>query len=202
MFETKLSIINDALNYLGSEPINSLEDDSKQARVMGRQYKIAKEFILKSHGWNFALKRVKLTKTVDTPVFGDANLFLLPTDYVRYEAVLDEGYDKLRKWKVEGREILCFEDQLYLIYVTNDPIDGYMDPMFKKALAAQLAADSCYSITNSTSLMQGLYSLAENFVGKAKTNNSQEGTPKDFTWKYFDDARVSTHEIYANSDEF
>lgn len=91
---------------------------------------------------------------------------------------------------------------ILLVYVDNTTPEHLFDPTFKKALAAQLAADMCYKITQSTTLMSGLVALAKDYVAEARSMDSMEGEAQDINFSYFDDSRRTTHEIYPKSDFF
>lgn len=197
-----VNICNDALNFLGVEPVASLDDDSKAARTCKAQYPIARDYILRTHPWNFALKRDILTPIPDAPTFGDTTVFLLPQDCVRVNKVLDDNGNPIR-YKTEGRRIYATEsDHLNLSYVSNSVPEGDYDVAFRRAVAAHLAGDICYKMTQSANLMQGMYALAENIARESRTLDSMENTPDNFKFDYFDKARVTTHEIYPESDVF
>ena len=196
-----IDICNDALNHLGAEYINSLTEESKIARVCRTQYPLTRDFMLRTYVWNFALKREQLTPNGDTPVWGNAFEFNLPADCVRVNKVMKESFVAAR-YKTEGRQLLSAQESLYLSYVSNTVSEGLYDIAFSKAVAARLAADICFNITQSNSLQGALYSLADQIAKDARSTDSMENTPDDYTFDYFDDSRRLGHEVYPISDEF
>ena len=195
-----ISICNDALNHLGAEYITSLSEESKTARVCAHQYPIARDTTLRSYVWNFALKRALITPTGNTPVWGEAIPFNIPADCVRINKVLVEGNPA--KFKVEGRHVYCVADTIMLSYVSSTASEGLYDVAFNKAVSARLAADMCFNITQSNNLQKDLYALSEQFAKDARSSDSMENTPEDFTFSYFDDSRRVGHEIYPESIVF
>lgn len=193
-----LDICNDALTHLGAEPINDFTA-GKTSRLCGRQYPIARDFILRSHPWNFALKRDVITPTGDLPVFGSTNKFTMPADCIRIVKVVNGNITPV-KYKTEGRFIYALADEINLLYVSNSVPEGYYDVCFKRAVAAQLAGDMCYSVTQSVSLQSGLLALSKSYIAESRSYDSMENTAEDFTFNYFDDARQAGHEIYSNAD--
>lgn len=215
MSSVAVEICNDALNHLGAEAINDLADDNNIARTCNRQYKIAKDYILRQHLWNFAIQRDQITSSGMSSIFGEAYTFIVPANCVRIYKVIDDSYQPIR-YKVEKGIIYALPVQkmdlpttpttpdpsINLVYVDNTAEEHLFDPTFKKAVAAQLAADMCYKITQSTTLMSGLVKLARDYVAEARSTDSMEGEAQDINFDYFDKARRSTHEIYPESDFF
>lgn len=62
----KIDICNEALDKLGVETITSFSDDSKQARHCSRRYDRLRKKLLRSHWWNFAIKREILVSETST----------------------------------------------------------------------------------------------------------------------------------------
>ncbi len=214
MSTVAVEICNDALNHLGAEAINDLSDDNNIARTCLRQYPIAKEYILRQHPWNFAINRDQITSSGSSTIFGEAFTYIIPGNCIRIYKVIDDDFQPVR-YKVE-RGIIYANPQrkmdlptdevadpsINLVYIDKDTPEHLFDPSFKKAVAAQLAADMCYKITQSTTLMGGLISLAKDYVAEARSMDSMEGIPQDMNFDYFDKARRTTHEIYPESDFF
>jgi hypothetical protein len=210
-----VEICNDALNHLGAEPINDLADDNNIARTCNRQYPIARDYILRQHLWNFAIQRDQITSSGTSTIFGEAFKYIVPANSVRIYKVVDGDWKPIR-YKVEkgiiyANPALKFDlpseppvadPSINLIYIDKTTAEDLFDPTFKKAVAAQLAADMTYKITQSTTLMSGLVALAKDYVAEARSTDSMEGEPQDMKFDYFDNARRSSHEIYPDADFF
>ena len=78
---TEVSICSNALRRLGDSPITSLTEDTERARLCNALYEPARDSLLRSHAWNFAITRASLAKATESPAFEFANQFILPTDY-------------------------------------------------------------------------------------------------------------------------
>ena len=91
MATNAVDICNSALIKLGAGRITSLSDDSKAGKLCNEQYDKIRKQLLRSHPWNFAIRRKALTKTANTPAYKYSSEFLLPTDCLRVlETNLDE----------------------------------------------------------------------------------------------------------------
>jgi len=209
-----VEMCNDALNQLGAEPINDLADDNNITRTCNRQYPIARDYILRQHPWNFAIQRDQITSSGMSTIFGEAYTFIVPANCVRIYKVINDAFEPIR-YKVEKGIIYALPVQkmdlpsvttadpsINLVYIDNTTAEALYDVTCKKAIAAQLAADMCYKLTQSTTLMAGLLALAKEYVAEARSMDSMEGEPQDMKFDYFDKARRSTHEIYPDADFF
>ena len=52
---TEVSICSNALRKLGDDPITSLTEDTERARLCNAFYNTARDSLLRSHPWNFAI---------------------------------------------------------------------------------------------------------------------------------------------------
>lgn len=172
-----VDICNSALIKLGAERINALTDDNPRARVCNEQYKKIVNRILRSHPWNFAIRRAKLSPIDVTPAFGSHNEFLQPPDCIRVVGVMSE-YDTRKytsRWyKVEGRHILYELDSVNLKYISKTVEEAYYDEDFKEAVACALAHDLCYKITQSNTMKNDLFQEYEFWIAQARSHGAME----------------------------
>lgn len=188
-----VDICNSALIKLGVEPINALTDNTKQARLCNLRYAPILKAALRTAPWSFAIKRAVLTPTVATLEFGDETVFTQPADCVRVCKV-NEGTER---YKIEGRTILSDEiDEVELTYVSDAISPTVFDHVFMEAAACMLAADLCYSLTQSQAMVQGLLSMGEWWISQARSYNSQEKTAESFKFDSFLNARQGGSEIF------
>jgi hypothetical protein len=182
-----VDICNSALIKLGAEPISDLTDNTKEAKLCRYQYEKVRNAVLRSAPWSFAVTRALLTPTVVTLEFGDENVFQLPADCVRVCKVNDGD----ATYKIEGRYLLTDDDEVEMYYVSKDATPSSYDAAFCEAVAATLAADIAYALTQSQAMMNGLLQLADFYINQARSMNSQEQTPESFKFDTFIDARTA-----------
>jgi hypothetical protein len=189
----EVDICNSALIKLGAEPIADLSDNTKEARLCSSQFSKIRDSVLRSAPWNFAIKRVALAPTVDTPAFGDEAIFQLPADCVRFWKINDRDV----AYTLEaGNKLLCNLDEVQGFYVSNTVPVANWDANFKEALACMLAADLCYSLTQSAALKQSLEASGEFWINQARSHSAQEQTPENYDFDGFLNARIGSNEIY------
>ena len=128
---TKVDICNSALDKLGVEPVESLSDENKQARLCNRQYDVIRKKLLRSHLWNFAITRTVLAPAKDSngdplkPVFGSGFLYDIPSDSLRITRLGDgrsTNFDSVseRPHVIEGQQILAYEANEGSVVNTDD----------------------------------------------------------------------------------
>lgn len=193
----EVDICTSAMIKIGAEPINSLLDDTKEARLCRLQYPKIRDSILRSAPWSFALKRLSVSKLDGDLIFGEGNQFQLPIDCVRFvKMYVGDGYVSNEKYVIEGDVLIANVESLQGWYVCNTVEVEKYDSNFKEAVACALAADLCYSLTQSNTLKQSLMDSCKFYIEEARSYNSQEVSPENFVFDEFLNVRRSTHEIY------
>lgn len=181
---SEVSICNVALLRLGHDTITSLSDATRGARVMNGLYAETRDSLLRSHPWNFAVRRVDLALLSDTPTFEFAYQFALPDDCLKVIRTEDEAAGSAYEYRIEGlsdgsRVLLYDSDTCGLEYIAQVTDPNQMDVSFRDAFAARLAAEACMLLTDNATLAKNLWDAAELKLRMAMTADAQEGTPRD-----------------------
>jgi hypothetical protein len=172
---TKIEIINRALQKIGARPINSLTEDSKNARAVAIAYDSCVEAELRDHDWAFARKREQLAPDPSPPPFGYGYKYRVPSDFVR---LVDPDFfdgDPNLDWIIENGFILTNDGPtLNIIYVRKIQNAAEFDPLFCDVLSTRIAMEICEDITQSNTKLENLDALYESTIAKAKKANSTE----------------------------
>ncbi len=174
---SNVGIANRALQKVGAARITDFLQDKDEAKAVNAAYDYVRDAVLRAHPWNFAKKRAALTASTDTPAWGFALQYPLPTDFLRLVDIQDsEAYD----YKVEGRMILTDQAApIYISYVARITDPNFYDPLFIEALASRLAMELCESLTQSNAkrqLAQQEYAAA---LSEARRIDGLEDPPED-----------------------
>lgn len=172
--QTKVGICNIALRLLGQDRISSLDENVEAARILNDIYDYVLKNTLRSHPWNFAIKRGSLAQLSATPEYGYSYQYQLPTDCLK---VIEMSEDDA-EWVIEGRKLLTDEDEATIQYIALITDPNEYDSNFVMAFAARLAAEMCYPITSNASLTEAKEAKALDVFVKAKGSDGQEGTPQ------------------------
>lgn len=167
------SICNRALQKLGAERIVDIGENSSNARACNALYSELRDAELRSHPWNFAIKRDQLAAEALAPIFGKAYSFQLPSDFLYLR---EDDINSLSKdWIIEGKKILTDEGgPLNIRYNAQVTDANQMDPLFREALATIMALEMCEEITQSNSKKDALKDDYKQIVNKAKKANAIE----------------------------
>ena len=174
-----VDICNSALNALGASTIISLTENSKNARLCNQRYEPVRDAIFRSHPWNCLQKRVELAKDTTAPVFEFSNAYTLPADSLRILKSENSNLSNNEKFRIEGKKLLTNEDTIKILYVAKITDTTQYDTSLIETLSAKLAAELCYPITQSSTLMDRMFALYESKLKEARFNDATEGTADD-----------------------
>lgn len=172
---TPVSICSNALMMLGDTPISSFDDGTDRARLASNIWPTARDYVLRRHPWNCAIKREILNPDETPPAFDYAYQFTLPGDFLRVLSIGEEG-DRI-PYKVEGRKILCDEPALLLRYIWLNDNPATWDSLLVWGMTQVMRAVFAYGITQSTSLEQLVETVMRDVLKQARAVDGQEDHP-------------------------
>lgn len=198
---TQTTIINRALQLLGYKPVGSINDNDRGARAMNRAYYPVLEAMLRENFWSFSIRREIIAAASEKPIFGKANYFPLPGDFImiappdQYTSytlgaipagLIPAGQNSsgtYNDWQIEnfpggGQAIIADQPgPLYLRYITSSVTEANFDPSFAEAFAAALAMDTCEELTQSNTKMATMEKMHDDAINLAKKRNAFEEMP-------------------------
>jgi hypothetical protein len=181
---SQVSIANQALIKIGAERIISIDEDTKQARILKALWDIKRDAELAAHPWTFATKRARLPASSTAPAFGFSRAFPLPVDALRLVEVgqwyvMYQGVDNGPIFAIEGGEVLCDEaSPLDVRYVARVNETARWPALFCEALACRLAAEMVESMTQSLGKRQQAWDEYKAAVLAARRANAIEQPPQ------------------------
>jgi hypothetical protein len=171
---TDLEIVNNALYLLGDDEITSGEfatPTTKRAKLLKALWPTARQFVLRSHPWNFAVKRATPSAAA-APLYEWPYAFTLPADCLRLLAVGEEGEVPL--YRLEGRTILTDETPINITYLADITDPATWDAAAVEAMTAYLAMKAAYPLTKSNSTAEAMAKLFSDTARMARTLDGQE----------------------------
>ena len=142
---------------------------------MNQRYEFVRDAVFRSHPWNCLVRRASLARNTTAPTWGYEYAYNLPTDPFSLRVLRLEKLDI--DYKVEGRTIVSDEETMKIKYIARITDPNEYDTLLMETISARLAADTCYSITNSNSLVASMYSLYEAKLKEARFVDATEGMP-------------------------
>jgi len=168
MAETDVSICARALVLLGAQPINSLDDDTDNARLCALVYPALKNTIMSKFGWRFLMVKKALTMDAQAPVNEWKYSFIIPGEALSVpHAIFYSQGDKVAAgdFEVFGRRVSTDNAAMYMDYVVSKPEAEWM-PWFVDLMVKALCAEIAFGVTDQQS-------VADNWTYRAY------GTPSD-----------------------
>ena len=186
MASSEITIASNALQLLGSDPINSF-NEGKHAKMAGRLWPQVRDFLLRKYSGPCVRKRVVLAPEAEAPEFDWDYSFLLPGDWIRTLQVGQRG-ERL-SFEATGRKILCDSSTLNLVYVWANTDPAQWDSALCDAACSEMAARMAYPVTQSASLSELKRTEADRALREAKSLAGQDNEPEEWGDSPFYDAR-------------
>ena len=167
-------ICNRALVKLGEKTILDLSDDSKPARICNLLYEPTRDYVLRSHPWNFAIKRVELAQNVAGPLYDYDYSYTLPADCLR---VIIPNRD-IWQYGIEGGNLVTDYPDAFLKYIARIEAPNEFDVSFMEALVCKIAAESAIALTDDNARHKAMVQLYQMAITDARSVNAMEAGPK------------------------
>jgi hypothetical protein len=186
---TKVEICNRALNAIGvKQRIATLTEDTEAARKCNVVIDSCIEEVLRAYNWNCATTRASLSRSSSAPAFGYNYKYALPAGpdppyCLRVISIEDE--DENSDYRIEGRYLLSNEDSVKILYIKRVTDINELDALCCAAIAARLAAEIAFSLTNSNTLQDVMWKVYSGKMQEATEIDAQEGSAGTFgspTW--------------------
>lgn len=196
MAVTDVSICSNALLSLGDNPMSAFDEDSDRARLASNIYPSVRNYVLRRHPWNCAIKRVALSPDADglgnvvVPAFDWSFQFTLPNDYLRTLSVGEAGAEV--DFSIESGKLLCDNNPALLRYVWRNENPATWDDMLVWGMTVSMRAVFAYPITQSTSLEQVVSAALADVLKQARAVDGQDGTPETLGDSPLLDARMGS----------
>ena len=157
------SVCNQALALLGQGLLSDFEEDTKKGKDCRAFYNGAVKAVFEAFDWPFAKTRQRLAIDSEYTELAGVNAFKLPNRYVRTIEPKGKDYER------EGQHILADQASLVLVYVQVVK-EGLWPGSFEKCVAAYLASELAYKVTESNTKAEQMFRLYLQRKAEAKQN--------------------------------
>lgn len=184
-----VQIVNAALVNLGHEPIQSLLDESDQARAANAVYDICRDDALAAYPWNFATKRFQLAELVITLNTDEwAKAYQEPVDCLRVLYIEPKG----TRFRVEegGRILTNQGGPIKGAYIARVTDTTRYSPSFIQAFVYRLDMDLSTALTARDGYKKDFAALFQGAIRDAKSTDAQEGSGVIEDWSPLADVRL------------
>lgn len=170
MATSSLQICNSSLIKLGVEVISSLTENSRAALLCNEQYDKKRKQLLRSHYWNFAIKRAALVSTGITPAYEFSYEYTLPADYLR---MADKEYADAF-YQVESGKLYTNYSDFKCKYVADITDTTKFTPDFDELLSMLIASDICFVLTQDKGLQDRIDAKLALLLKDCRSFDAQE----------------------------
>lgn len=175
---TEVDICSNALQLLGAKPISDFSGADDRTRLVSNLWPQVRDWLLRSHYWNCAVKRVQLAPDVAPPAFDYSQQYTLPGDWLRTLQIGEKGAPV--DFTAEGRKILCDDNPLNLVYVARVS-EGSWDTALQMAATYAMASLCAYPITQSASLGDSMYGKLVMLLKQTRAIDGQDNPPEQIS---------------------
>ncbi len=176
---SRVEIANRALQKCGvSKRLATFDDDTQQGRAIRGCFGVLLEAELQRNIWTFATKRVQLSPDTETPVFGYAFQYQLPSDFLRIAPRDPKRAVAMNTHQIEGRKLLNDDGgTLDLRYVRSGTDEETWHPLFAEGLASRVAHEIIMELKSSATKKDVLATEYIKFMADARLANAIEHGP-------------------------
>ena len=169
---SEVQICNRALIKIGAKTILSLSDETKNARLCNTIYADERDTLLRSHPWNFAIRRASLALVAEVTPNWDYT-YQLPTDCLRviYPDV------QVHLYRIENKRLLTNVLLDYVLYITKVTDVTKFDPSFTSTLACKLAMVLAKAISDNEPLLEQMAEGYARAIVDARSVGAMEQGP-------------------------
>ncbi len=195
---TEVSICNQALSWLGANPIISLDDETNEARLCKANYEPLRDAVLEARAWTFAVKRIQFARLAQDPLYGFSAAFAIPTSVLTILQVtsgpssvnsavsttgpalsrenLRNGEERRIIWQREGNTVVTDELSIVGRVIERIVDPSRFSPGFTQTLAARIARELAIPITQSQTLEDKMVAKFEHSLAEGGVVEGIQGT--------------------------
>jgi len=180
---SEVDICNMALDLLKVDPITNIRDPKTNAEsICARWYDTTRRQVLRSHPWNFAKALYQCSLNATAPLFGYANKYNLPNDFIRLRFIGDDNEGLVgQDYEIEGNAILIDNSDatsLNIGYIKDETQVSKFDELFKRYVSTQMAYNMAYAFSGKSTLRQDVERMLQDIRIEARAINGQDNPPK------------------------
>lgn len=185
-----VDICNLALSYLAEDFVTDIDtppEGDDTAALCKLHYPKVRRATLRSHTWNFAIKRIALAADAAAPEFGFTAKYKTPADYLRYMSKHDELGIRLSVTPVEGVDYqiedgyiltgATTDGVLRIRYIYDNEVVSTWDALFVDLMAVNLALSLARNFKSAPRSIEDLKHTLRELKAEAKAIDGQERPP-------------------------
>tara|TARA_Y100001936_G_C15871657_1_gene558006 strand:+ start:63 stop:635 length:573 start_codon:yes stop_codon:yes gene_type:complete len=174
--QTYLEVTNAALLRLGANRISAFNEKTTESVVTNEIILPLQRALLSSHPWGFATTQSELSESSSPPIADFDKAFDLPSDFLRVISAGTGNRGAGLDYRIHHKKLHTNADNVKLTYIFEPNPDDWPH-YFRQLISAQMAAEICIAITESTSRSELMFDLADKEFQRAKLIDAQQESP-------------------------
>jgi len=187
---TQLEVVNQALNELGRNAVQNINDLPESQLIANKLNVLLPELLLRTD-WNFAIKFVQDNNPLTTNFSPDfLYTYKLPADYNRMDRFswLTTGQAFGFYYRILDGLVLTNAKPINYYYVVNNIDYAFLPALFYRALSLYAAAETAMAITNKAELAKYLEVKYQQKIVDAMLQNDMDRYIQSTPYNDFDRA--------------
>lgn len=165
-------IANRVFTRVGINTITNVEGSQNQNAILFTSlYPQIRDQVLREHFWPFATKKSALELETEKPLYGFANAFSLPPEFVRLK---DTSLDNTFPYEIERNRLLTDAESVSITFVANDITITEWDILFFEALVVRLAFELVTALNKNEEQKAALFAEYQQKIKDARYIPSTE----------------------------
>ena len=171
----QVQICNFALQSQGANPITSLGDNIKEAKLCNAFWDMVRDFVLATHNWSFALKWATLAQDGSATILDDRYVYAytLPGDFIR----LSRTGNKKVNYERRGNVIMSNDTMFSVEYVYRVENTGLYPVHFVDAFVARLRAELSLPLNKDGAKLIDWYGVFDTILANSMAADAQQSNP-------------------------
>jgi len=175
---SKVQIINRALTKLNAKRITSPNDPATNGVNARSVWDDIRDEVLASFPWNFATRRVQLSRLSASPVYGYDYQYRIPSEpkVLHIWEALNDGVTPTKQYVIEGDEegqlLLTNFTAIYIKYTARITDTERFSPWMVESMASRMAAELAYPITGKRKVAED---MMQEYLFKIQIAGVKEG---------------------------
>ena len=200
--DSNVALCNRFLTRIGANQIQSLDEETKEARVCKANFDFLRDDVNSAHAWGFAVKRVELAQSATAPVYGASYAYAIPEDLLGFITEYNELQGIDAPYRIEGDYIVTNTASVKIEYVARITDLNKWSILAREALIARLQVELSRAITGTADGTKAYFDIYLNKLSLAGSHNAAESTPRELIVDTYLEARNGSYGVGSKVSDF
>lgn len=186
-----VDICNLSLSILNQDFVTNIDTPTTETeKLCKKHYAQQRRATLRSHPWNFAIKRVQLAANATAPVFGFSTAYDLPPNFIRFltrhtdlGVAVTDGFIEGKDYEIEDGQFLTSNtatnsSALNMRYIFDQETIIKWDPLAIDVLVFNLALKLAPQYKSAPRAINNIKEMLREVKSEAKAIDGQERPPR------------------------